>query len=242
MGGGFRGNWTALVQERATEASRAYYVGVDLGQAKDYTAISIVQRLPVAPVALGLAPVEAPPPARPTYALRYLERVPLGTPYPAIVRDVLRLRATAPLSGESPLIVDRTGVGRAVADMFTEAGAGGVHAISIHGGDAVSRETDHDRVPKRDLVGTLIRVHQGERLHTAAGLPLFPTLVQELVNFQLKVTPAGHDTYEAWRESVHDDLVLAVALAIWYAENEPAPIEELDEDLADAIRNAGRYW
>ena len=27
-----------------------------------------------------------------------------------------------------------------------------------------------------------------------------------------------HDTYGAWREGVHDDLVLATALACWYAE------------------------
>jgi hypothetical protein len=40
------------------------------------------------------------------------------------------------------------------------------------------------------------------------------------VNFKVKVNLAtGHDSYEAWRESVHDDLVLAVALACWHGEN-----------------------
>jgi hypothetical protein len=29
-----------------------------------------------------------------------------------------------------------------------------------------------------------------------------------------------HDSYNAWRESIHDDLVLAVALAAWYAERQ----------------------
>jgi hypothetical protein len=28
----------------------------------------------------------------------------------------------------------------------------------------------------------------------------------------------GHDSYEAWREGDHDDLVLAVALACWTGE------------------------
>ncbi len=28
----------------------------------------------------------------------------------------------------------------------------------------------------------------------------------------------AHDSYEAWREGVHDDLVLSVALACWTAE------------------------
>ncbi len=43
-------------------------------------------------------------------------------------------------------------------------------------------------------------------------------LVEELQNFKLKITTAGNDTYEAWRESDHDDLVLAAAMAAWYGE------------------------
>ena len=29
--------------------------------------------------------------------------------------------------------------------------------------------------------------------------------------------PTGNDTCQAWREGDHDDLVLAVAVACWYA-------------------------
>jgi hypothetical protein len=32
---------------------------------------------------------------------------------------------------------------------------------------------------------------------------------------------AAHDTCCAWREGAHDDLVLACAVACWYAEHEP---------------------
>jgi hypothetical protein len=46
-------------------------------------------------------------------------------------------------------------------------------------------------------------------------------MIAELTGFQLKVDlRSGHDTYEAWREGIHDDLVLAVAIAAWYAERE----------------------
>lgn len=34
----------------------------------------------------------------------------------------------------------------------------------------------------------------------------------------MKISASGHDTYEAWREGIHDDTVLATAIAIWYAE------------------------
>jgi hypothetical protein len=48
---------------------------------------------------------------------------------------------------------------------------------------------------------------------------LVPELVKELENFKVKVsTRTAHDSYEAWRESDHDDLVLALALACWWRE------------------------
>ena len=61
-------------------------------------------------------------------------------------------------------------------------------------------------------------VFQTERLRIASSLPLRPILIDELLNFRAKVTTTGNNTFEAWRESVHDDLVLALAIAVWYAE------------------------
>ncbi|MEJ7861626.1 MAG: hypothetical protein WKF90_08310 [Pyrinomonadaceae bacterium] len=33
----------------------------------------------------------------------------------------------------------------------------------------------------------------------------------------MKINDSAHDTYGAWREGTHDDLVLAAALALWCA-------------------------
>ena len=52
----------------------------------------------------------------------------------------------------------------------------------------------------------------------AAGLQHAQILKQELLNFRVKVNErTGNEQYEAWRENEHDDLVLATALACWYA-------------------------
>jgi len=48
-------------------------------------------------------------------------------------------------------------------------------------------------------------------------------LTRELLNFQVKINDLAHDSYGAWREGTHDDLVLAVALACWAAEQIGAP-------------------
>ncbi len=54
----------------------------------------------------------------------------------------------------------------------------------------------------------------------AAALPEAETLLRELEGFRVRISAAGHDTYGAWQDGAHDDLVLAVALACWYGEHE----------------------
>jgi hypothetical protein len=61
---------------------------------------------------------------------------------------------------------------------------------------------------------------QGRRLKVAS-LPFTPILVEELLNFQVKVTEAANETFGTWRAGRHDDLVLAIAFAAWAAENAP---------------------
>jgi hypothetical protein len=47
-------------------------------------------------------------------------------------------------------------------------------------------------------------------------MELWPTLRKELLSFRRKIDlRTAHDSYEHWRESDHDDLVLAAALACW---------------------------
>jgi hypothetical protein len=45
--------------------------------------------------------------------------------------------------------------------------------------------------------------------------------VRELQQFQVKITAAANETFGVWRDGQHDDLVLAVALACWWAERCP---------------------
>jgi len=61
--------------------------------------------------------VEAPT-GKPHYHLRYLERFRLDTSYPAVVERVGEMLAGPPLWGCSQLVVDGTGVGAPVVDMW----------------------------------------------------------------------------------------------------------------------------
>jgi hypothetical protein len=181
-----------------------FFVGLDLGQLRDYTALIVLEK------------VEQPG-ASLIYHLRHLHRFPLGTSYTDILHQVSGLLQRAPLASASRLIVDGTGVGVPVVNMLHQAGLP-VVPIWITGGDTVSRAGRIIRVPKRDLVSVLQVLFQAGRIKIAPSLPLGPALVEELMNFRAKITAAGNDTYEAWRERDHDDLVLALAIAAWYAE------------------------
>jgi hypothetical protein len=72
-------------------------------------------------------------------------------------------------------------------------------------------------VPKRDLVEAAQVALQNRRLEISAALLDARVLVEELKSFRGTVSEAGYDRYEA-REREHDDLVLALSMAVWFRE------------------------
>ena len=75
---------------------------------------------------------------------------------------------------------------------------------------------------KRCELGTRYPVIVADVAQLMAAQPL-PILTGELKNFRVKLSvETAHDSYSAWREHEHDDMVLATALACWWAER-PTP-------------------
>lgn len=187
-----------------TPSRTAFVIGLDLGQMQDYTALSILEKVSLA--------------SEDFYHLRHLQRFPLRTPYPDIVAAVRDLMQRPDLGENKQLVVDKTGVGAPVIDMLHQARLF-PYAVTIHGGDAVHRDNRELRLPKRDLVSTLQVLFQTKKLKVAQNLPLAHDFIKELLNFKVKISLGGHDSYVPWRENTHDDLVLSVSLAAWVAKN-----------------------
>jgi hypothetical protein len=209
-----------------------YVLGVDLGQARDYTALALVDFATARWVPRWDGTRWHTEPARREnqatwravpvgddnimFNLRHLERIPLGTSYPDQVAHIGELFGRLPNPDDAALVVDSTGVGRAVLDAMHAADLP-AQGLTITGGDSVGFDMNGYRVPKRDLVTNLQMLMGNKQLRVAQSLQEGRTLVNELQNFRYKITLAGNDTFGAWREGEHDDLVLAVAVACWYA-------------------------
>ena len=188
-----------------------HVLGLDLGQRADPSTLALVRTLGTFD--------------RLVYDVPLLRRWPLGTSYLSIVADVRKLLTRPPLSVSERwpvLVVDGTGCGAAVVDLFRvgaeELGAV-LQPVLITAGarDTPSDEHGYAHVAKANLVGKLLVAFQSRQLDVARDLALAGTLVSELRTFQTKITSAAHETFSA-REGAHDDRVLAVALAVWAAE------------------------
>lgn len=222
-----------------------YYLGADFGQANDFTALALIEEPVWIPARTENDPTALHPighegwvspsvlvpsqvghfrslnyhqgrPPYPPLSLRHLERL-RHVSYGKIVERIAALLAQPPLSTAAVyLVVDHTGVGRGVLDWLVAAGLSPL-GVTITGGSEVHYDPARELVtcPKRDLVVACQAALQNERLRIAPGLEHASTLVDELKNYRVKISAAGHDSYDA-REGAHDDLVLAVALAVWW--------------------------
>lgn len=190
--------------------------GLDLGMISDFSALSVLQRLP------------APAPTRKRrwrYHLRWLETWDLGTRYTEIVEGVRRRFDSDQLKG-SRLAIDMTGVGVAVVDQVRAAKVKArVTPVVITAGHAITKDpkTGEVHVPKKELVSTLMVLLQGGHVKWEApgqpgALKLAGRFEKELAEFRVKVTKSANETFGADR-SQHDDIVLSVMLAVWLGEN-----------------------
>jgi hypothetical protein len=124
------------------------------------------------------------------------------------VPAVFELTNSPPLLG-APLIVDQTGVGAAIVDMFRQASrSGALVPVSITASQMTVEQEEYSfAVPKKNLASHVQVLLQQRRLKIARSLPDAKTLACELQTFRVKTSLVGTETVDAWRKGAHDDLV-----------------------------------
>ncbi len=190
-----------------------FYIGLDLGKEQDPSAVAVVEKLELirgyqTPAFGGLL-------------VRHVGRLPLGTPYPKVVEKVRELVGHAELRGRCSLVVDATGVGMPVVDMLERARLGcDLSAVKMTAGEKEVRSgsgpgVEHWNVPKRDLVAGVQVLLERDELRIAKKMPGAAELVRELMEVKGKRRENGRVRLGADGCGEHDDLVIALALAVW---------------------------
>jgi hypothetical protein len=197
---------------------KIYTVGVDLGQASDPTAVVIVESEVKTVVWRDEWSDLRTKPESVEHRVRHAERLPLQTPYPEQVAYVRGLMLSPELPAkDTELVVDMTGVGRPVFDLFDQDGLKPIGIVITGGLEEVRDGERVHRVPKILLVSRLqAALHSGE-LKFSPELGEAEALKQEFSEFRMRTTDAGRLTFGA-REGRHDDLILGLAIAVWGAQ------------------------
>lgn len=189
-----------------------YLIGLDLGRDRDHSAFAV----------FGLVEEDFGnfdharycQHRRPVLTLGALKRIPLGTEYVEVVRKLRQLvnalRAQCGYGQRPPrihIVLDAAGPGQVVTELIRAEKMGvNIVPVLITAGHEVGSNSRRTTVPRRDLVAHLrylleteiIRVHR-DVYHANA-----------LENEVAAVRPRSGQTE-------HDDLVIAAALAAWYA-------------------------
>src|ERR1700734_707888 len=106
----------------AVLGSTPYFVGLDLGQRQDHSALAVVERDEVVLDEMDFARYEQRRARR--FRMRFLERLRLGTPYPDVVERVREVAQRRALAGRCTVVMDATGVGAPVLDLLRRANLG----------------------------------------------------------------------------------------------------------------------
>src|SRR5919107_1149414 len=179
-------------------------VGVDIGQRRDPTAIAVVEQEHRG--------------SETHHMVRHLQRLPLGSPYPAVAERVAAVvgGVHAATSGEAPtLYVDATGVGTPIVDVLRAASVGDLtqlKAVFFNHGDRRKVERGEVKLGKAWLVSRLQTLLQSGLLHLPRNAEA-EALGKELLDYEIRVTEDANDRYGAFRVGSHDDLVTALGLA-----------------------------
>jgi hypothetical protein len=213
----------------------AYTLGVDLGQSQDYTAIAMIEQ------EIGRKGFDWTGFRYQEYENEFsgdefiynlvgIKRLPLQMPYPDQVQAVHEILKSIPIAGKGFgrhggsanlfLGVDRTGVGRPVVDLFRQKGLSPT-GVTITGGDQVVQDGQDYRVPKRELVNLVKVLLQQGRLRISSQIPEYKILISEMNNFTYKINDNANDVYGREGKNNHDDMLLALAVALWVGQKMP---------------------
>lgn len=211
-----------------------YIVTGDMGKRTDNATIAVCQRVtklrggevPEPGIYIGHSPPEV---VYTELDFVRLEEFPLETPYRSIVARHKEIVTHKEVIRNVDHLVDATGVGEAVLEMM-HIDLPACIGLYFTGGDRVREGKSKTElfVPKRDIAMSLLLWYENDRIHVATGndrtregrrqAEVYKRYDEQLAKFTEKIKATHHTVWENESDADHDDLVIAVAMACWWAQ------------------------
>lgn len=216
---------------------RRFFVGIDIGQIQDYTAISVIERIKAIPCrqeihhSLHQRAIEDARSIPTRLDLVHLERIPLGTLYPKQEAYISKFLMKPILKGAKTYI-DITGVGKGPYDALKWLGTPNLYGIFLTGAQGAAKSQPYGwSVGKAELVNNVQIEMQSERLRYSSELELAQAFEKELMDFRASINAGTHRMTFNAREGENDDLVLSVSYAVFGALR-PSPATSISVEFA----------
>jgi len=228
-----------FLNQRGPVPAPEWYLGLDLGQRQDHSALSILH---LQWNFLGRCAETYEYLFVPELMVRSVERYPLNTSYEEIPRIVgaraiqinTRHREKSPHTAPSmQLIIDAGGPGVPMVDHLRRVAPDNlaIKPVMITAGSGETQlNGGFAGIPRRDLVSGLVQMVAAGCIICPAALPGVPAWVNEM----LGLSGCGAQSNQ---RGDHDDLTMATALAAWAAVRDAA---ELAPGAAESKKSASR--
>jgi len=202
-------------QDGLTPRIDQYFIGLDIGRVRDYSALAMIARFYSMPPDRDLNNMQQ------MYMVTDLVRFPIETPYAEVEEAVSIMWNRPRVSAKRRIaVIDQTGVGDPVVQNIRRIHKVKTIGINITGGNTVTQSDERTyNVPKATLVTNLISVAQRQRLKIHPDVKGAKLFKEELAKFGYHIDRnTGNIQYEALEAATHDDLIIAVSLPLWFAE------------------------
>ena len=183
-----------------------WYLGLDLGQRHDHSALAAIELIWIF---RGICRVTYVHHYQPEAVIRSLTRFPLGTCYDELQKIVESRLDNLPPS-KKELIIDAGGPGPPVVDRLRKTLPGNVKILPviITGGKGINTLTGgYTGIPRRTLITTLL-------LAMGTGSLVCEEATENFVKFEDELVELRGDNTHPGTSRAHDDLVMAVSLAL----------------------------
>jgi len=200
-----------------------YFCGVDLGKRHDNSTVCICEQIKGSE-------------GESHYYVRLLKRFPIQSRYTAIAKALAKMDSQLKDHGakkgkvaEITYILDSTGVGEAVTELVEKnMPYADIVKCYLTGGintniDEWSKEV---HLPKSQMVSNLVALFDAGQISLTKKSKEIDAMLEELQNYEIRVSSEGRDQYGAFAGGAFDDLVTSLALAVWAGEQDQyQPIE-----------------